>query len=124
MVHKVTGYINRLRQPHVLPILYAAFLSLGALVTLFSVLQSKSESQNAFLLGYSLEMILLGSAILFLLLLFLALTWQLIRHPKWTRRLWDITFNNPKVNAALLWTALAVFLSCWIILFMPFLSPW
>lgn len=119
-MHKVTGYINRLRQPHVLPILYAAFLSLGALVTLFSVLQSKSESQNAFLLGYSLEMILLGSAILFLLLLFLALTWQLIRHPKWTRRLWDITFNNPKVNAALLWTALAVFLSCWIILFMPF----
>jgi len=119
MVHKVTAIINRLRQPHVLPIAYAAFLSLGALITLLSILQSKSESQNAFLLGYSLEMILLGSAILALLLLFLALTWQLIRHPEWTRRSWEIAFKNAKVNAALLWVALTVFLICWIILFTP-----
>lgn len=110
-------YINRWRLPHVLLIVYAAFLSIGALFTLLSIFRSKSELENSFFLGYSLEKIVLGVGLLFLFLLFTVLTLKLSRQPEWARHVWDIVFRNQTV---LLWIAFAIFIICWVILFLPF----
>ena len=120
IVRKFSQYINRWRQPHLLPAIYAAFLSLGALFTLLSVLRSKSESENAFFLGYSLEKMVLGAGLLFFLLVFLSLTVKLIRQPEWSRHVWEFVFLNRSASTVLLWIAFAVFIICWIVLFLPF----
>lgn len=111
--------IRQWRQPRWLPVLYNGFLAGGALFTLFSILGSQSESRKAFLLGYSLERVLLGSGLLILFLFFTALTVKLVRQPEWSRHVWGGVFERNKVPAVLAGIAGVVFLTCWIILFWP-----
>ena len=61
--------------------LYASFLTIGAFITLFVLLASPSDPENAILLGYSLERILLALAILIPGIALLFLTLNLFRQP-------------------------------------------
>lgn len=108
------------RESHIQPVLYAIFLAIGALSTLVSALSSRSEEKRAFLFGYSIEKIVLGSSLLLLFLLFIALIVKLIRQPDWSSRLWKRVFGNEVVVMMVFWGSILVFLSCWIIVFLPF----
>lgn len=120
MANKIFAYASRWRQPHILPVFYTLFLAMGALFTILSVLRSHSEEKRAFLLGYSLEKILLGAGLIFLFLLFAVLMVKLIRQPVWSRHLWEIVFENKNVGAIYLWGSVIVFCACWITLFLPY----
>ncbi len=106
-------------RPHKIPVFYTAFVTLGAFVSLLSILRSPSESGNAFFLGYSLEKTLLSAGLLLSLLLLITLTLRLIRQPEWSRQLWEAVINNQTLGTILLWVSIAVFLTCWIVLFLP-----
>jgi hypothetical protein len=55
ILRKILDHIRHWREPHHLPVVYVAFLALGALISLFSILRTQSESGNALFLGYSLR---------------------------------------------------------------------
>ncbi len=119
-VHKFSKYFAQWRQQHVLPVIYTAFLSLGAFYTFISIFRSASEAESAFFLGYSLEKILLGGGLLFLFLLFFVLTVKLYRQPEAARRVWNVAFRAQPASAVLLWLAFFVFIICWVTLFLPY----
>ena len=116
---RILAFIRHWRQPHILPPLYGLFLVCGTLLTLLSVIGSKSEQRNALFSGYTLERILVAAGLLLLVFAFLVLTWKLLRSPEWSRHLWGIVFERKSVNNVILWAALAAFLLCWIGLFFP-----
>ena len=119
ILRKILDHIRHWREPHHLPVVYVAFLALGALISLFSILRSPSESGNALFLGYSLEKTLLGAGLILLLLLFITLILKLSRQPEWSRQLWEIVFNNRPVQAIILWACVAFLFIFWIALFLP-----
>ena len=119
-VHKFSVYFTQWRRQHVLPVIYTAFLSLGALYTFVSIFRSKSEAESAFFLGYSLEKMLLGTGLLFLFLLFIALTVKLSLQPELARHFWEVVFRARSASTILIWIVFAVFISCWVILFLPY----
>jgi len=107
------------RGPQVLPALYSAFISLGALVSLISVLRSRSEAGNAFLWGYSLERIIFGFCLLVVSILFFSTALKLAQQPDRSRQAWDELYAHPRVNAGLFWASAVVFLSAYLILNLP-----
>ncbi|MHB8776862.1 MAG: hypothetical protein ACYC6R_03745 [Anaerolineales bacterium] len=116
---RILAIFRHWRQPHILPPLYAFFMASGTLLTLLSVMGSKSDPRNALILGYSLERILVAAGLILLVFAFLVLTWKLLRSPECSRHLWGIVFERKSVNNATLWVSLAAFLLCWIGLFFP-----
>jgi hypothetical protein len=116
-VRNIFTFFSRWKQPHVLPVIYVSFLALGALFSLLSILDSQSE--NAFLLGYSLERVLLGGGLLFLFLLFVALTIKLIYQPEWSRRGFEFVFKRSKLRTIIFLIAIIFLTVCWIALFLP-----
>lgn len=116
---RVLAFVRRWRLPHILPPLYGLFLACGTLLTLLSIIGSKSDPRNAVYFGHSLERILVAAGLLVAVFAFLVLTWKLLRSPEWSRHLWGIVFERKSVNNAILWIALVAFLLCWVGLFFP-----
>lgn len=98
---------------------FSLFVTLGAFVALFATLGSPSDPKNAFLFGYSLERIILGGGLLMLGIALLFLTWKLFHNPQRSQHLWDFFTQPQGPGNAALFISLAIFLICWIILFMP-----
>ncbi|HRQ23708.1 MAG TPA: hypothetical protein PLF42_09815, partial [Anaerolineales bacterium] len=98
---------------------FAAFLTLGAAVTLLLNLASPSDPKNAVFLGYSLERILLGGGLLALTFALLFLTWRLVRQPELSLRLWHVLTDHGRVSDAAFWLSLGVFVLLLIILLTP-----
>lgn len=98
---------------------FTAFLALGSLAALFISFGSPSDPENSIFFGYSLERILLGGGILLPALALLALTWNLMRRPESSLRLWRILTQNGRVGDAALLFFIIVFLASWVILFLP-----
>ncbi len=96
-----------------------AFFTLGALTTFFITLGSPSDPKNSFLLGYSLERIILGGGLLFLGIAALFLTWKLVRDPERSQRIWEKFTQPGGIGNVSLLLSIALLLSCWIILFLP-----
>lgn len=98
---------------------FSLFVTIGAFVALFTTLGSPSDPKNAFLFGYSLERIILGGGLLVLGIALLLLTWKLLYNPQRSQHLWDF-FTQPQGPGNIaLFSSLAIFLICWITLFMP-----
>lgn len=98
---------------------FGLFLVLGAFVTLTVLLASPSDPKNAVFLGYSLERILLGAAILLPGLALLYLTVRLFRRPELSLRLWVDSTKRGPIGDSIFLISLFLFFSGWILLFMP-----
>ena len=98
---------------------YGLFLVLSSIFPLFAILNSPSDPQNAFILGYSLERILLGIGLISIIGSLLLLTLKLIRRPGHSIRLWKRFFTQKESGHSFIWLTLTVFFACWIALFMP-----
>lgn len=98
---------------------YGLFLVLSSIFPLFAILKSPSDPQNAFILGYSLERILLGIGLISIIGSLLLLILKLIRRPGHSIRLWKRFFTQKESGHSFIWLTLTVFLACWIALFMP-----
>lgn len=119
IVSKMLAFVRQWRQPHILPPLYGFFLASGALLTLLSVIGSKSDPRNAIFLGYSRDRILFAAGLILLVFAFLLLTLKLHRSPEWSRHVWGVVFKRKSVNNTILWFAMIAFLLCWVVLFLP-----
>jgi hypothetical protein len=108
----------RLDIKHRLPA-FASFLALGALATLFVSLASPSDPKNSILFGYSLERILLGGGLFLLSLALLFLTWNLIRQPEASTRLWRTLTARGNPGDWLFFLFIFLFFCCWALLFLP-----
>ena len=120
MVNKIFSYFRQWRQPHILPVFYILFLTIGELAALVSILASRSEGKRAFFFGYSLQKILLGAGLVLLFAIFVALTIKLIRQPNWSRQLWEKVFVDENIGMTFLLGVFVVFCVCWIVLFLPY----
>lgn len=98
---------------------YGIFLVLGALATFIGLMASPSDPKNAVFLGYSMERILLGGAVLVAGIALLALTLSLLRSPEHSQRLWEIIFQRRETSNKTLIIFVVVFLLLWILLFLP-----
>lgn len=98
---------------------FGLFLAFGAFFALFALLASPSDPKNAVFLGYSLERILLGAAVLLPLLALLYLTQRLFRRPEHSQRLWADFTQRGRIGDSILLLSLAAFFAGWILLFMP-----
>ncbi|NOH04639.1 MAG: hypothetical protein HND47_23060 [Chloroflexi bacterium] len=94
---------------------FGLFLAIGLFATLFAVLASPSDPKNSVLFGFSLERMILAGGIFTLGIALLFLTWKLARDPERSQRFWLVFTQH---NASL-FIFVAVFLLCWIALFMP-----
>lgn len=98
---------------------YGLFVSLGALVTFVSLMASPSDPKNAVFLGYSLERILLGVAVLVPGIAVLFLTLRFFRNPENSQRLWETFFQRKSSSNKTLVVGVTVFLLLWVLLFLP-----
>lgn len=98
---------------------YGLFLALSAAFPLFAILNSPSDSKNAFVLGYSFERTLLSVGLISIIASLLFLTSNLIRQPGRSLRLWEKLFTRKGFGNTLTWLTLTGFIACWIALFMP-----
>jgi hypothetical protein len=110
---------KRISQPSMRLPAFAAFLTLGAAITLLINLTSPSDPKNAVFLGYSLERILLGGGLLALTLALLFLTWKLVHQPELSLRLWQALTDRGRVSDAVFWLSLGVFALFLIVLLTP-----
>lgn len=98
---------------------YAGFLSVGIFVVLAVLLASPSDSKNAFLFGYSLEILLINAVLLMAGSALLFLTWNLNRNPERSRRLWEGLTQRDGVRDFLLLSALTTTVLIVCILLLP-----
>lgn len=95
---------------------YGVFLSLGTFIVFLILMSSPSDPNNAIFLGYSLERILLASAILIPTFALLFVTWNLFRNPEHSLRLWAFVKERSPFAVSL---SFVVFILNWLLLFMP-----
>lgn len=95
---------------------YGVFLSLGTFIVFLILMSSPSDPNNAIFLGYSLERILLASAILIPTFALLFVTWNLFRNPEHSLRLWAFVKERSTFAISL---SFVVFILNWLLLFMP-----
>jgi hypothetical protein len=118
-MHKVTSVFQHLIQlPMRLPS-YILFVTLGAIVTLISLLSSPSDPKNALFLGYSPIRLVLIVGMLFLIISLLILTWKLARRPEQSQRLWEKITQQKPISDLVLWFSTLSFIVTLIILLMP-----
>lgn len=98
---------------------YGFFLSISALITFIVLMSSPSESKNAFLLGYSLERILLGAGMLGAVTALLFITFIWVRSPERAQRVWAFAFQQKNTSNKLFAVLVFAFLAIWIFLFLP-----
>lgn len=107
-----------MNQPRAFLPLFSAAAALGVIPSLLKVFESQSQTREAFLLGYSLERILLAAGLLLIAASLLFLTVSLVKRPQACDRIWESAVRHP-AGGLTLWAALLVFLLCWVALFLP-----
>lgn len=117
-VRSFSALLRSLNQPRVFLPLFSAAAALGVIPSLLNVLGTRSQTREAFLLGYSLERILLAAGLLLIAASLLLLTVSLVKRPQACDRIWESAVSRP-AGGAILGAAILVFLLCWVALFLP-----
>ncbi len=100
-------------------IAYLLFLTSGAWLTIFFLLSSPSDVENATILGYSIKVILISSLIFLFSLAPLYLALKLFHQPQQCQTLWLSIFHNKRIPNLSLILSLIIFIGSWSILFTP-----
>jgi len=98
---------------------YMTFLVLGLLTVLALMLTSPSDSKNAFLFGYSLEILLIDLLMLIVSAALLFLAWKWSRNPERSLRLWHSVTRHDRLRDLLLLLALGLTILIVCILLLP-----
>ena len=98
---------------------YGLFISIGAIVACLFSMGSPSDPENAFIFGYSLERILIGTLLLSIGIIIFLFTLTLARNSDRSSYVWGLIFQRKDTSYTVFIFALALFLVIWIFLFLP-----
>ena len=106
-------------QPYIILAAYSIFTSVGGFLTLAWILGTKTGSESAFLLGFSLPRILLGTGIILVALMFLGIAIRATKDHAWAEMVWDRVMRRKSVSDIVFWVAATSFMVGWIGCFLP-----
>lgn len=99
--------------------LYSLFVAIGALAAFFFIFRVRSEQENAWFMGYSLEKILLGFGLLLVVLICAGCIIRSMIAPEWAKDFWGSIFKHEPASNFTTGIALFIFFLGWLGNFLP-----